>query len=253
MRLKSGLKSCLIAMLVTLADGCSLLPGLYSSDHYQALLNQQLGSTYLQSGLPELAKAHLDKALALDDSNAQTYNYLAVYYQSIQDQEQAGRYYQTAMTQDPDDLEIQANYGGYLCATGHQDAGIALIKATLDPRLNSQLWQANTQLGLCYLSQNQLSQAEQHFREALASKCDYTPALLAMQKFSYQTREYLSARGFWERYLQLGKASAESLWLALQTERALGNMQLTERYRQQLLSDFPNSQQAQQTKTAISN
>jgi type IV pilus assembly protein PilF len=56
-----------------------------------------------------------------------------------------------------------------------------------------------------------------------------------------------------ERYLSVAKHTAESLWLAAQTERALGNNKLAADYSQQLLTSFPSSQQAQQIKSAISN
>ena len=250
---KPGIKPSLTVLLFSCATGCSLLPDLCNSDKQQAALNLQLANSYLQTGLLETAKTHLDKALRFDASNPRIYNSLGVYYQSRGDQQQAGYYFKTALDQADDNPEIQVNYGGHLCSTGEQKTGIALIQQALASPDNDQPWLGDTQLGICLQLQNNLAAAEQHFRQALAGKCDYTPALLAMQKLSYQNRQYQSARGFWERYLSLGKPTAESLWLALQTERALGNVHTTEQYRQQLLADFPNSQQAQQTKTAISN
>ena len=54
-----------------------------------------------------------------------------------------------------------------------------------------------------------------------------------------------------ERYLAVAKHTPETLWLAVQTERALGNQELAEKYRETLFSRFPASKETQQLKTAI--
>jgi len=78
-----------------------------------------------------------------------------------------------------------------------------------------------------------MQHAEEYFRQALQSQPDYSPALQEMQRISYQNGQFMSARAF-------------------QTERALGNSKVSEEYREQLISSFPASKEAQQVKTAIS-
>jgi type IV pilus assembly protein PilF len=71
-----------------------------------------------------------------------------------------------------------------------------------------------------------------------------------MQKLSYSNRQYLSARGFLERYLAVAKHTPETLSTAFQTERALGNSKGADGFADELLTQFPLSKEAQLIKTA---
>ena len=128
---------------------------------------------------------------------------------------------------------------------------MALLKRAVAMPLNNRKWIALTNTGLCYLKLGEQKQAELEFRKALQIKPSYAPALFEMQKISYQNRNYMSARAFMQRYLAVANYNAETLWVGIQTERALGNKTLTEQYRQQLLTLFPMSNQAQQVKMSI--
>lgn len=248
------LNRCGLILASILSTSCALLPdsgGISNSE--KAQLNLEMGSRYLELGMLDIAKTKLDTALNLDASNPEIQNSLGVFYERINDLTQAGEYYQKAAKSAPDNASIQSNYGHFLCQRGNHSEGISLLQKALSSALNKQPWVAATNLGICYQQQNDLNSAEQYFRQALQSQADYPPALLEMQKISYHHRQYLSARGFMERYLSVAKHTAESLWLATQTERALGNNKLAADYSQQLLTSFPSSQQAQQIKSAISN
>ena len=248
------LNRCGLILASALSTSCALLPDAASiSNSEKAQLNLEMGSRYLELGMLDIAKTKLDTALSLDADNPEIENSLGVFYERINDLNQAGDHYQKAAKSAPDNPSIQSNYGHFLCQRGDYAEGISLLQKTQASALNKQPWVTATNLALCYQQQNDLNAAEQHFRQALQNQADYPPALLAMQKISYHHHQYLSARGFMERYLNVAKPTAESLWLAAQTERALGNNNLAANYSQQLLTSFPSSQQAQQIKSAISN
>lgn len=243
-----------LIITASLMTGCGLLPSLNSNSRIEkAQMNLEMGSRYLELGMLDIAKTKLETALSLDSSNPEIHNALAIFYERVHDNEQAEQHYQTAQRKNPDNLDIQNNYGRFLCQHGKYQQGISLLEKSIESALNTQTWFAQTNLGICYALQNQLSRAEQYFRQALLTQPDYPPALLEMQKISYHNRQYLSARAFMERYLSVGIHTAESLWIAFQTERALGNTKLAEEYSQQLLNSFPSSKQAQQIKSVISN
>jgi len=117
--------------------------------------------------------------------------------------------------------------------------------------LNNRKWFAYTNIGLCEMRQGQQQLAEGYFRQALQENRSFPPALFEMQKISYRVRNYMSARAFLERYLAVANHNAETLWFAVQTERVLGNKELSEEYREKLLNQFPASKQAQQLRTSI--
>ena len=221
------------------------------SNEKKAVLNMQLGVRYLELGMLNEAKEKLEKANEQDSENGDIHNALGVFNETIEQNETARYHFEEAIELSPHNAEIKNNYGGFLCRTGSYQEGMALLKQAEAMPLNNRKWFAFTNIGLCYLKQGEQKQAEQEFRKALQIKPNYAPALFEMQKISYQSRNYMSARAFMQRYLEVAKYNAETLWIGIQTERALGNKTLTEQYRQQLLALFPMSDQAQQVKTAI--
>jgi len=54
----------------------------------------------------------------------------------------------------------------------------------------------------------------------------------------------LMARAYIERYHALVSASAESLWIQIQAEKALGAQEHYLKYARQLIEDFPDSDEA---------
>lgn len=230
-----------------------MLPGSSESmtKEEKALLNLQMGVRYLDMGMLEVAKQKLDTALKLDSRNADIHNALADFYERIHEVESADDHYETAVDLSPDNFSIRNNYGRFLCDRGKFAEGIGLLQQSLDLPLNNRKWFALTNMGICYLKQNNAQLAESYFRQALQVDSTYSAALLEMMKISYQNGNYMSARAFLERYLGPARHTAETLWYAMQTERALGNEVMSLQYLDQLLLSFPASKEAQQAKTAV--
>lgn len=251
---RRGLGSSML-LISLLATACGLLPNSgpdTMSSREKAALNMQLGARYLDMGMLEIAKEKLETAVNLDSSNAEIHNTLAVFYERIKNTEAAADSFKTALNKAPDNFSIKNNYGRFLCDQGQYEQGMALLQQAIESPMNNRQWFALTNMGICSIKQSQRQQAEEYFRQALMAQPDYPPALLEMQRISYQKQQFMSARAFLERYLGVAKHTPESLWIAFQTERALGNAKVSEEYREQLLSLFPASKEAQQVKTAIS-
>ena len=77
--------------------------------------------------------------------------------------------------------------------------------------------------GNCARSAGDLKRAEENFRKALAVKPRFGEALFQMADLEYSQTEYMSARAFLERYLEVGRTSPATLWLGVRIERGLGN------------------------------
>lgn len=241
--------------LAAVIGGCGLLPNLGGdgmTHAEKAVLNMQMGTRYLELGMLEDAKGKLETALDLDSGNGDIHNAMAIFYEQIKEYPEAEQYYESALRRKSDSFDIKNNYGRFLCERGNYAKGIAMLQEALAEPMNNRQWHALTSLGLCYVKQNDLQRGEEYLRQALQLQGDYPPALLEMQKLSYQNRQYMSARAFLERYLAVGNHTPETLWLAFQTERSLGNRSMAEEYRRLLLNSFPASQEAQDIKNAIS-
>ncbi|NOR68229.1 MAG: type IV pilus biogenesis/stability protein PilW [Methylomarinum sp.] len=221
------------------------------SKQEQANLYLQMGVRYLEMDMLKIAKGHLENAEDIDSGNASVQNILGVLHERLNESEEAAYHYQNAMRLDSDDASIKNNYGRFLCEQGDYKEGLELLKQALVMPLNNKKWFAYTNMGLCEAKYGEQAQAEYNFRQALRVNKNYAPSLFEMQKISYRAGKYMSARAFLERYLAVSKHNAQTLWYAVQTERALGNKQLTEEYRAKLFSLFPGSKEAQQLNTAV--
>jgi len=89
-----------------------------------------------------------------------------------------------------------------------------------------------------------IGKAEQYFRAALKINPDYVPALLNMVNTAYSQGNYMSARGYLQRYEQASPYSAESLWLGVRVENALHDKDASGRYALLLKHNFPETTQA---------
>lgn len=211
----------------------------------------QMGARYLDMGLLQMAKERLEEGVRLDSSNAHIHNTLGVLYEKLKQYDAAEKEYQEAMDIEADDAGVINNYGRFLCERGDDEKGLQLLNKAIEMPLNSRKWFAYTNIGRCLLRKGQQAQAEVKFRQALQVNPSYAPALFEMQKISYRRGKYMSARAFLERYLAVSKHNPQSLWYAVQTERALGNKDLADDNREKLFNLFPASKEAQQLKTAI--
>lgn len=105
---------------------------------------------------------------------------------------------------------------------------------------------ALTNSARCHLGMGQRPQAIVLLKQALDLNGQYPPALLEMQKISYQLGDYKAAENYLQQYLGESNHTAETLWVGIQTEQALGNQSLANEYRNLLLDKFPNSNEAKQ-------
>ncbi len=221
------------------------------SSKEEAALYLKMGVRYLEMNMLKTAKEKLEDAVDLDSSNVEIRNALGALYERLGQFQQAREQYQTAIEFNSDNVSIKNNYGRFLCKRGEYQEGIAILEQALQMPLNNRRWYAYHHIGHCALLKGDEETAEGFFRQALIENAEYAPALSQLQKVSYKNGKFMSARAFLERYLAVAKHTPRTLWYAVQTERSLGNEVLSDGYRQQLLTQFPASQEARQLKTAI--
>jgi len=214
----------------------------------QVDLYLQMGARYLEMGMLEVAKGNLEKAEEVDPDNANVHNALGALHERMKQFPEAKKEYQKAVELDANNFGAINNYGRFLCERGEIDEGLSLLNDALSLPLNNRKWFAYTNLGRCELNNGNSEQAENHFRAALQINRKFSPALFEMQKISYHSENYMSARAFLERYLAVSQHTAQSLWYAVQTERALNNQQSADAYQGKLFNLFPTSKEARQLK-----
>jgi len=207
-------------------------------------LNLKLGIEYLKRGEYEKALDKLQKAQESDKNYPPTYNTLGVLYQQLGDKVKAEGFFKKALSLNSSDAPTLNNYGQFLCQESRFDeAEATFLKAAHNP-LYSTPEIALSNAGTCALTEGKLDVAETHFRNALEINPRVAVALIQMAQISYTTANYLSARAYLQRYLEISAHTAKSLWLGINIETELGDKNALSSYGLLLKNKFPNSREA---------
>lgn len=206
-----------------------------------AVYNLQLGMTYMQQGHLDLAKDKLERALEQDPENPEVHIAMAILMYRIGEPKEADKHYRTAIRLDPDNAGAINNYGVFLCQEGRfEEAEEHFQRAARDPlyRTPEAAW---TNAGVCARREGDNQKAEGYLRMALGINPRFAEALSQMAELSLAEGNYLPARAFVQRYLESAPGTPQILWVAVQTERELGNKEEAQEFAQRLKREFPTS------------
>jgi len=215
-----------------------------SENRKAAEFNTSLGLEYMNRGQFEVALGKLKKALRTDPDYAPAHTVTAILYERIGEDGLAGKHYQKAYAADPDDGDVNNNYGTYLCKTGNKDRAIGHFMKALDDPFYSTPAVALANAGSCALGEGELAEADGYLRRALKIQADFPDALINMANLNFEKQSYLTARAFIQRYEAVSNHTPSSLMLAFRVETALGDEQSAVEYRRTLEARFPDSEEA---------
>ncbi|TNF99143.1 MAG: type IV pilus biogenesis/stability protein PilW [Gammaproteobacteria bacterium] len=208
-----------------------------------AYINVQLGIGYMREGDFNLALARLKKALTQNPDLAIGHGTIAVLYEELGEFELSEKHYRKAIRLDYNNSSLHNNYGQYLCK--HSDprkaieqfeiaAGNPLYKNTQIPLTNA---------GACALRIPDPALAEEYLRRALEYNPRFPPALASMIQISADNEKYLQGRAYLQRYREVAKHTADTLWNGYKIEKNLGDRDAAGNYAVRLKSRFPDSVQ----------
>ncbi len=234
----------LAIVLVVLASGCQQAGTAKQSEVDRAKLaqiNTELGFQYLQQREYETALRKLEKALEADADYADAHNAMGLLHEALGQYEDAERSFKRALRLDPRNSAALNNYGQFLCQRGRYEEGQKqFLSAVANPLYNLPAV-AYSNAGSCAFDAGDLDTAESHFRSALGIDARLAPALLQMADLSYRLGRYLPARGYLQRYLEVARHTARSLWLGVRIERELDGRDAISSYSLQLEKNFPDA------------
>lgn len=233
-----------IFLLVPLLAGCAGGVKKNPNEPSASEIYVQKGVQYMENGMLDVALQDLQHAIELDGHNSEAHNAIAVLYERLNRPGDAEAHFRRALSLDSDNASALNNYGRFLCGQEQYEKAMANFKQVIDSKLYKLPWVALTNAGLCARSAGKNEEAEAYLRKALEENPSFPPALLEMAKLSLETRQYLSARAFLQRFEAMVEPSPESLWLGIQTEQALGNRPGVADYVQTLRNRFPDSREA---------
>lgn len=204
----------------------------------------QLGARYFRSGNYELAKERLHRAIDLDPRMGIAYSTLALTYEQLDNVRLATEYHDKAVRYEPGNFNVRNAYAVFLCGQQRYEEARVQFQRAVEVPENDHTEIMLTNAGVCMSQKPDYVQAEAFLRQALAKKPGYGEALLQMSLLKYRTTEFLQARAFLQRFLSANKTTPEVLYLGVQIEKALGDDRASTDYANQLLREFPNSDQA---------
>lgn len=193
------------------------------------------GAAYLEEGQPYIALKDLNKAIELDPGNAEAHGTLGVVYERLEVFDKARAHYRKAVELAPDNPGLGNNFGRFLCTRGEYEEGLKWLVKGANDKLYVKRWIPMVNAGECALEAGDLETAEKWLRQSLKLKPNSPHALAAMVRLKMKQKNYLSARGFLQRYEALvKKPEEEMLRLGYEIETQLGDPQAAKSYQQRL-------------------
>ncbi|MBB3101896.1 type IV pilus biogenesis/stability protein PilW [Azomonas macrocytogenes] len=174
----------------------------------------QLGSGYLHEGMTARAKVPLRKALELDPKSADAHAALALVFQTEMEVELADQEYRQALSYS-DDARILNNYGSFLYEQGrYKEAFERFQQASKDP-LYPERARVFENMGLTELKLGRTGDAENYFVRSLRLDNRRSSALLELATLSYNAKQYVPAKRYYDNFTELSEQNARSLLLGV--------------------------------------
>ena len=250
-----SVKLVLLIFVVILLAGCQSNPNYSGSSNEIKLetnkyanspanLYIKLARAYYSQGDTEIALGHAQKAVSKDGGNPNAHNILALIYQSLGQTNKAETGFKKALSIAPHDPYINNAYGRLMCLQGNLDKALIHFNKTFSHPLYERKWIPTANAGICALRHDNLEVAEEYLRKSLQNNEKFPIALYNMVKLSVLQENYLLARAFLQRFLEVGRHDSKTLWWGILTEQQLGDLNSLESYKLQLRARFPDSDEA---------
>ncbi|MCZ6804728.1 MAG: type IV pilus biogenesis/stability protein PilW [Proteobacteria bacterium] len=209
-----------------------------------AATNLNLGIAYLKEGNYNNALDKLEKARKADPNYSPTYNVLGLLYQQLGDLNKAEKFFKKALRLNSNDSSTLNNYGTFLCQQDRlEEAEKTFLRAAENPLYETPEI-ALTNAGLCLSNNQNKDDAEKYFRRVLQLNPRVPQALIKICERRFNTQNYLSARAYIQRYQEIARHTAKSLWFGIQIERELGDKDAVSSYVLLLKNSFPDTEEA---------
>lgn len=210
-----------------------------------AELNIQLGANYIASGDYQLADDKLKKAFKQDPQSSVARWTYAILQEKLNQSKAAEFYYKEALRIDAKDSRGQQNYATFLCRQKrYQEANSHFVKALSNP-LFAQRESTSLTAGVCAMEIPDYVAAEKHLKETIRVNVRNRVAIYQLAKLHFRQKNYAVSQSYLRDFENVSNHTAESLWLAYQTERGLGNVRIAQSYAKSLTQKFPSSKEAQ--------
>ncbi len=211
----------------------------------------KLAVEYFRQGKIDIALAKAKIAVGVEQSNAEAHNVIALIYERLGEYGLADHHFKRSVRYAPDNSYALNAYGSFLCQRGRYEEADAQFQRALMNPLYKTPEVALTNAGICANRNGDKEKAETYLRKALSKNSKLPLALLKMAELAHEKVQYLNVRAYLQRYQEVARPTAASLWLGIQTERELGDQNAVASYSLMLRNSFPDSSEARQMEASI--
>ncbi len=211
----------------------------------------KLAVAYMQRDQLGVALQNIKKAVSMDPNNGEAHNVMAIIYSRLGETALAEQHFKRSKQLQPKNPYILNAYGSFLCGQKRYKEADEQFNAALKNPLYTTPEVALTNAGICANMAKETDKAEAYLRRALQYNGRFSVALFQMAQLSYDSGDPTAAKEFLKRYHKVAKFTPQSLWLAIQIERKLGNKSAEASYSIQLRGSFPDSTEVQLLRKSV--
>lgn len=206
----------------------------------------QLALGYFQQGQTKQAKVPLKKALDLNSNDPDANAALALVFQAEMEMDLADQYFLKAIAASKNDPRILNNYGSFLYEQQRYKEAYARFEQAAADNLYPERSRIFESLGMTAQKLGEREQAREYFIRALRLESRQPRALLEMAELSYEDRQYVPSRDYYERFSQISEQNARSLLLGIRLARIHEDRNTAASYGLQLKRLYPGTPEYQQ-------
>lgn len=231
-------------LLFSFLTACTTERYISSEDRKRASdINAQLGLGYLKQGQYERAMKKLDKSLNFNDQNASAYHYKAEVYRRLNEPDKARDLFNQAMELAPKDQIIRNNYGVFLCDVGEFGEAIKIFEQSLNDTFFTNKASVYENIGLCNLRRNNITAAENAFKEALKLNSRMPKSLIQLSQIRFDAGLKQESYRLFNQYVAIAPHTPESLWLGILLENERGAKNTVATYKVKLKGKYPDAKE----------
>jgi len=210
----------------------------------RARIRLELAANYFQQGQTNVALDELKQALTADPTFADAHNLRGLVYMRLNDNERAEESFRRALALNPRDGDVPHNYGWLLCQQARYGESLAMFgRAIAMPGYGGQPKTLMTQ-GLCQVRAGQLAEAERSLSQSYELDAGNPLTAYNLANLLFQRGDPRRAQFYIRRLNNSNLANAETLWLGIKVERALGDRESMLQLAGQLIKRFGGSREA---------
>jgi len=210
----------------------------------RADIRLQLATSYYQQRQFAVAIDEAKQALALNPNATAAYGLLGLIYMDLDDRAQAEANFSRALRLDPDNPELNNNYGWFLCRTGREKSSLEYFQRAASNRLYATPALPLQNAGVCLMQMKDYAEAENYLRRSFETDANSAVVKFQLARLYLATRRLDRANFYFSLLERNIDPTPETLWLGLRIARAQGDVQAERGYAEQLRRRFPNSNEA---------